>query len=492
MRRGASRTVVPQIVVLVAMLLLVMFAMNEAGKPENWEWMGFEKQGADAVSDSNSGQIAAAEASKLASEATQEPTFKLSPAQSSVPKLAKLTEDISQNEIEVTPDLDSVKASLGGAEVNQATSGSASASEFWRSILGKMNSEQQSNFLKMLRSMRHSKTLDPEIRESCTSLVKVIARNRDQYHQALFDQLTLAIDGSEEKRKLSSDLFESQAVWDKKILPAFNATVKGEDFTLAQLQAVNRLQTTIDPILFDQVLDETAIGWAGDAEAWKRVWEYVSGATGQLVSEQTAPSFKPVTRIELMSQPKYYRGKPIKVEGWVRAARIDTVGENSELGIPHQYIFWVRPKETKQGPYCIYAHELPAGFPELSNQFQDLNEHIEVEGYFFKIRTYVAADSSATTSPLIVASKLTRIAPVEHTSVNSWQPSRAFLIGALLLMPVLATAIAWFAFRSTQTKSYQPGAKTAGKIDKTLGALSSDPNVQTDREKIQALYDSEP
>ena len=497
MRWGGSRVVMPQIFVLVAMLLLVIFAMNEAGKPKNWEWMGFEKQATASVNDSGSDQSSdqvTAEAAKLASEATEELRFKsAAPAQTSVSQLAKLSEDTSQNDsIEVDLDLDSIKSSLEGTEASQATSGSASAIEFWRSILGKMKPEQQSTFLKMLRSMRHGKTLDPAIRQSCTSLVKIITRNRDRYHQALFDQLTLAIDGSEEKKKLSSDLFESQAVWDKKILPAFNATLKGEDFTLAQLQAVNRLQTTIDPILFDQVLDKTAIGWVGDAEAWKRIWEIVLGSpTETLVPEETPASFKPVTRIELMSQPKHYRGKPIKVEGWVRSARIDTIGEDSELGIPHQYILWVRPKETKQGPYCIYAHEMPADFPKLSKQFQDLNEYVEVEGYFFKVRTYVAADSSATTSPMIVASKLTRIAPVVHTSVNNWQPSRWFLIVALLLMPILAAAIAWWAFRSTQTKSYQPGAKTAGKIDQTLGDLASDPSVQTDREKIQALYDSD-
>ena len=504
MRRGRSAT--PQVLVLVVMLLLVLFARYEAGKPENWEWMGFEEQGTATVNESSSDQGSALVADGTASSVarlTEEqrsvevPRFKSAPTGSTVSKLAQLSEvDPPNDSIDVVPDLDSIKASIetgGNVEQGQAGSGSASASEFWRSILGKMKPEQQSNFLKMLRSIRHSEPLDPEIRQSCASLVRVIGKNRDKYHQALFDRLTLATDGSEEKRKISSDLFESQSVWDKKIFPAFNATVKGEDFTLAQLQAVSRLQTTLDPILFDQVLDKTAIGWAGDSEAWKRTWEIVlGGPEGALTAEEAPPSFEPVTRIELMSQPKYYRGKPIKVKGWVRSARFDKIGENSKLGIPHQYILWVRPKETKQGPYCVYAHELPAGFPELKgDEFQDLNEHVEIEGYFFKIRTYVATDNTALNSPLIVASKLNRIAPVEHIVVNNWQPSRTFLIGALLLMPVLATAIAWWAFRSTKTKPYQPGAKTAGKIDKTLGALATDSSVQTDREKIQALYDSE-
>ena len=54
MRRGRSAT--PQVLVLVVMLLLVLFARYEAGKPENWEWMGFEEQGTATVNESSSDQ----------------------------------------------------------------------------------------------------------------------------------------------------------------------------------------------------------------------------------------------------------------------------------------------------------------------------------------------------------------------------------------------------------------------------------------------------
>ena len=223
MRRGRSAT--PQVLVLVVMLLLVLFARYEAGKPENWEWMGFEEQGTATVNESSSDQGSALVADGTASSVarlTEEqrsvevPRFKSAPTGSTVSKLAQLSEvDPPNDSIDVVPDLDSIKASIetgGNVEEGQVGSGSASASEFWRSILGKMKPEQQSNFLKMLRSIRHSEPLDPEIRQSCASLVRVIGKNRDKYHQALFDRLTLATDGSEEKRKISSDLFESQSV----------------------------------------------------------------------------------------------------------------------------------------------------------------------------------------------------------------------------------------------------------------------------------------
>jgi len=492
-RFGRTKFEVPQLLVLVVMLLLVIYAMHEAGDPKNWEWMGFKDQPAQ------SDQLAAPQPeSPSDASGNSQPQFKsiAKPAESQIPTQASNRQpDLQSEPIKVDADLNAISSTLK-ATVSENTSSPALeiVSEFWRSIISKMKPEQQTTLMKMLLSMRRGEPLAPEIVEPCKSLVPIISRNRDKFHQELFDQLTLTADGTQEKKDLSAGLFDSQAVWEQKILPAFKATVQGEDFTLAQLQAIHQLQATIDPILFEQVQDSTAIGWAGDSGSWKRIWEMVAGRPeGALATKEPTPSFKPVTRIELMSQPEFYRGQPISVEGWVRSALKSEVGANSELGISQKYTMWIRPKETKQGPYCVYAHQLPEDFPELTDQFQDLNEQVKIEGYFFKIRTYVASDKqkSVLTSPVIVASGVTRVAPVEYTSVHKWQPNRATLVIAFLLMPILATAIAWWAFRYSKTNSYQPGKKTADKIDKTLGALASDPAVQTDREKIQALYDSD-
>jgi len=489
-RFGRTKFEVPQLLVLIVMLLLVIYAMHEAGDPKNWEWMGFKDQPAQ------SDQLAAPQPeSPSDASVNSQPQFKSVAKPQTLSQRSNGQLDIRSEPIKVDADLGAISSTLK-ATMSQDTSDPSLeiASEFWRSIINKMKPEQQTTLMKMLLSMRHSEPLAPEIVEPCKSLVSIVSRNRDKFHQELFDQLTLTTDGTQEKKDLSTGLFDSQAIWEEKILPAFKATIQGEDFTLAQLQAIHQLQATIDPILFEQVQDDTAIGWTGDSGTWKRIWEMAAGRPeGALVIKEPTPSFKPVTRIELMSQPEFYRGQPISVEGWVRSALKSNVGANSELGISRKYTMWIRPKETKQGPYCVYAHQLPENFPELTDQFQDLNEQVKIEGYFFKIRTYVASDKqkSVLTCPVIVASKVTRVAAAEYTSVHKWQPNRSTLVIAFLLMPTLATAIAWWAFRYSQTNSYQPGKKTANKIDKALRALASDPAVQTDREKIQALYDSD-
>ena len=384
-RMGNFKLVVPHVLVLVIMLLLVIYARHEAGKPENWEWMGFKNQAAQT-------DLAQQESlSKSEELVSSQPEFKSvgNSARSQIPSPPTGGQP-SAEPISVDPDLGAISTAVNVTTTNKNSSDPASeiASEFWRSIINKMKPEQQATLMKMLRSMRRSEPLAPETVESCKSLVSIISKNRNKFHQDLFDQLALTADGTQEKKELSSGLFDSQAVWEEEILPAFQATVKGEDFTLAQLQAIHRLQATLDPIVFDQVQDGTAIGWSGDSDAWKRIWEIVTGGpTGPLALKEPAPDFKQVTRIELMSQPEFYRGQPIKVEGWVRSARESEVSKTSELGISQKYTMWIRPKETKQGPYCVYAHQTPDDFPELTTQFQDLNEQVSIEGYFFKVRT---------------------------------------------------------------------------------------------------------
>ena len=39
-----SKAIRIRLLMLFSMLILIIVAMNEAGKPERWEWMGFEQQ----------------------------------------------------------------------------------------------------------------------------------------------------------------------------------------------------------------------------------------------------------------------------------------------------------------------------------------------------------------------------------------------------------------------------------------------------------------
>ena len=121
------------------------------------------------------------------------------------------------------------------------------------------------------------------------------------------------------------------------------------------------------PAAWDKVQDNTAVGHVGDAGAWADAWQRVDRAT---LSDLTTA--EEVQRVQLMSQPNSYRGSLVKLRGWVRSARfvdrpIAALGQADAQyrGKVGHYEFWIRPEETNAGPYCVYALNLPAGFPEV-------------------------------------------------------------------------------------------------------------------------------
>lgn len=466
----STRAIRLRLFTLFGMLILVIVLMKEAGKPERWEWMGFE----------NEQKI---QLDSKRPDSQQDDGFDAEPVDLESPLELDTPLRVGGNSavLNAEPPLDSLVAAIpnGASDGSYPSAGVA----FWGPLFRKMSANQQQTLLLLLKSMRQGSPVPKDRQEMVAGIVDILQRKRQEFHQQLFDQLAIAPNGSTEKTKLANDLYESQDTWDKKIFPAMSAAARREEITISQQQAIVRLQRIIDPLLLQQVQDRTSIGWTGDSGAWKRLWEKTLF--------ENPPKFDPVTRIQLISQPDVYRGKPVSVEGWVRSARRETLSADSEIGIPNYYILWVRPKESKLGPYCVYSKSLPAGFPQVSDQFTDVNQHVRIDGYFFKVRTYVAGDSTVSNSPVIIARSLVPIEAVSFTSVNRWQPSRTTLFALLALIPVVATGLAWWAFRTSETARYVPGGKTEQRINTSLEELVGDPRVQTDREKIMSLYETD-
>jgi hypothetical protein len=252
------------------------------------------------------------------------------------------------------------------------------------------------------------------------------------------------------------------------------------------------------PAGWESVQDNTAVGHVGDADAWANAWRKVDEAT--LSDLQSATE---VQRIQLMSQPISYRGRWVKVQGWVRSARfvdrpVKALGQTASdyQGRAGHYEFWIRPEETNAGPYCIYGLTLPAGFPEVGNSFAELNEKVEVTACFFKNRSYVAADEKPNVCPLLLAASFTRLNTdgrahdQRGATSKPWIPDAPTMIGIVITFALLAAALAWLAKRTTQSPRYQPGERTTERIHDSLDRLTDDPAVMTDREKVLQLQDT--
>ena len=481
-----SRTIRVKLLMLFAMLIAVMVLMKEAGKPERWEWMGFEKPNTIKIEgdvwNSESGSIPADSGQAIVESQPNKPNRSAtSAADTSVQSSGPITISVNQfgptGETSATQPV--VRFDVPGIQPDYPVAAAA----FWNSTFRRLNSDQQTILLRLLKNMRHGQVLAADQQPSAQQIVRWLQSHREQFHQTLFDELALTADGTPEKTRLANEMYESQEIWEKKIAPAMEAASHGDDFTMAQSQAVWRLQRVLDPLLYQQVQDRTSLGWKGDSAAWIRIWEKVTS--------DELPTYKPVSRIELMGQPKVYRGEPVTVGGWVRLARKKTLGPESELGLSHYYILWVRPQETTLGPFCIYTMTLPEGFPTVTETFSEVNENVRVNGYSFKVRNYIADGSSVSECPVIISRGLAEVKTPEFSSVNRWQPSRSTLTITFILIPLLAIGMAWLAFRNSKTRRYMPSKNSRQKIDQSLSSLANDPRVQTEREKVMSLYESE-
>jgi hypothetical protein len=344
------------------MLLAVMVLMNEAGKPERWMWMGFEEStgpslelpGGTVASDSNRGQAPTLDISPLDPASLE--------AQTAGETAQSATIQLDQSD---RPRLQS-EASLNYPSLAQ---------EFWTLIFREMDTSDKKKLFRLNRAILKNQAIAKSERPACLRLTNLLDIRRKQFHARVFDRLTLLPEGSSEKTKLANDLYESESVWKDKILPAYQAVLQETDFTVGQRKQVEQMQSLLDAIVFNEVQDRTSIGWRGDSPAWNRAWER---AEDEAISDAI-----PVTHLQLCSQPDIYRGRQVTVEGWVRSARRKKADGGEVETHPH-YELWLRPADTNVSPYCVYSRNLPDGFPELADQFQDLNELVRISGQFFQ------------------------------------------------------------------------------------------------------------
>ena len=477
-----SKAIRLKLLMLFSMLILIIIAINEAGKPERWEWMGFD-QPPTSVKTMDLGHQADQTAAKIEFEQnTGERNADPTPGN----KTGILSSEKSNSTFSVAPSTDRAPPVLVGTYQGDYP---IAAVQFWENLFRKLPPDPQSCFLRLVTRIRNGITTPEDQQAEAKRVVQTIKRERDSYEQTLFDKLAVATDGTPEKIELLNQLNESQDIWTDKIFPALSESSSGRDTTLSQQNAVIRLQTVIDGLLLQQVQDHTSLGWTGDSGSWIRMWEKVTSSASPVAELAGAA---PVKRIELMGQPSVYRGQPIAIEGWVRSARKKRLPTDTALGINHYYILWVRPRESKLGPYCIYSQKIPDSFPTLSNEFTDVNQLVQVQGYFFKIRNYIAADSSVQECPIIIAPNLQVLESAPMPLLDKWQPSRLTLTTAFVIIPLGATLIAWFAFQTSRTRQQSPAKSTKKRIHDSLGSLVESPEVQTDREKIMALYETNP
>jgi hypothetical protein len=476
-----------KMLMLIGMLGLVLFAMSEAGKPENWAWMGFDKQ-------------AAPISSEAASPATPRETVR-QPNDDRPPATVSIQNDLASDSAS-TANPTSV-ASPSPATTSNSTITIAPDSDlpiesvrFWSQQFAELNKQQRNDLFKIVGQLGGEfQASAPKVTPSQIALIAAIKKDRSEFNNRLLDLMNSPSHDANEKAAISANLFEADQLWAKKIMPSLEAFAIGDDITLSQQLAIKKLQNVLDEGAFGRVQDKTALGWTGDSIAWKRMWAKIHSGLLKTTPPQN------VTRIQLIGQPDVYRGKTVSLQGFVRSIESRTTKPDSAVlspdvtaapALPDHFAIWLEPFESKSGPLCVIAPALPAnltgdGQPLDRATLLERNLLARIDGVFFKNRSYQAADQSVRNAPVILSNQIRLQSQPDWSPMSAWSLSRTSMAASIAIIPLIAIGLAWLAFRSSATRKRIPSDKGQQQLNVFLGDLKDDPNVQTDLEKVQSI-----
>ena len=470
--------------------------MNEAGKPENWAWMGFEKSSSSSKSkdrsDSPNSTTNVDADSDSESPANKTPGLSAEPSQAnndaspSIDSTTRLKSDpsrskVSRSETNPSKPIRLTEYSPDLKQTSQPTALPTESAKFWSSFFASLETAEQVDLISILEASQDE--LPPAKRPAATTAqTNLVARAEQQYqafNNKILDRLQSIPHGTKKRSQVSQDLIDADKFW-KRISPALTAFLESQDITLVQRQAVVDLLHHLDVDALTFVQDKTAVGWTGDSVAWKRSWNLIHQTK---IGE---PTF--AKRIQLIGQPREFRGKPVKVYGFVRDIETRTAAPNSSIAgqdaeIPY-YILWVEPSDSDAGPYCIYSLNVPAELPRSRDELVKYQQLATFNGIFFKNRTYQAADRTVQYCPLILTDGF-------EVKPPPLKLSRTWMTAALALVPILGVGIVWYAVRSTVGRKRLPSKKSQEETNAFLGDLKNDPSIKTDLENIQAIAEHE-
>ena len=236
------------------------------------------------------------------------------------------------------------------------------------------------------------------------------------------------------------------------------------------------------------VRDGAPVGRAQEGVAWLMIWHRIL-ADQQNTKAQNSEQSVAVTQLELNSRPQSFRGKKVAFRGHVRSARMQTV-KNHELGIEKYYILWIKPEEKSTFPYCVYALDLPNGFPPVQRETVEMNEKVQVTGTFFKVRSY-QAKGGLRECPLVLADMPEWMPGEKDTAAETPVviPSWPVMAGALCLIALGAAGLAFLVYRTTSTPRAE-SAEAEAEISKDIEALQHNPAVETVSDRLRKMSEN--
>ncbi len=460
-----------RLLMLFGMFFGVIYAMTVAAKPETWERLGFgevkPKEEVQAKQNMLRTGLAEGEQNEDIQIQPEEPLIRSGNGSNNQDSVKSVSDGPNQEDEQFEVRLLSLEKKIKA--VND---------DFWRQVYDRLSERNRKQLYSLIRFAENEITADSATIELFQKLTDALKRWRNEYESKLFEHLAnFPADKEEEKKAWSEILYQVQAKWRDRSLPALTDRLYDREPAENTAEALGDVRRSVKRQALIRVRDGTSISRTKDAIPWLFTLD-------EMLHPDVYPPESPtdVSRVELSSQPVSYRGKWVRFRGRVRSAKMWRM-QDHELGVEQLYVLFLKPEENSTLPYCVVATQLPEGFPAVERQAVEMDEVVEVTGQFFKVRSY-RAQGGWRECPLVMCHEPVWF-PKEEVAVKSTVqlPGTPWIIAMVSIIAVLAIGVAVLVY--TSTSSPRSGAEAEGEDVATgLERLANDPNVETVSERL--------
>ncbi len=426
-----------RVLLLAGLLLLVLLMMNEAQKAENFHWLWYLQ-----------GQPIPDEQGARVDTRMRESGLSSDPDSEFGPLVTGIRADQQPSPTPSLPALpDAPEPFSDSARLAQART------DAWSGLMQAMDLDMRQRFLRGLKAARDGQPADPATRQAWPDLVQWLDEGWNHYLQQArqsLDDEEIAL--TEDERSQWRDILDHmQQQWQERSLSALKHLAESPPSTTEHQTEIQSIQAELDTVFLAEVRDNTVFR-AAETDAWFRLFERLASNDVGDPSRMGAPL---VSFGQLFKQPDVYRGRLVTVQGAARRAEFMEAPANI-YGIANYFRLWLQPSGSNS-PIVIYSLEIPEHFPAAGiagapGSIVDMDEPVEITGFFFKRWPYPAQDG-------------TRLAPVLLSRTVSWSPGSigvadperlpgwtfwlGLIAGTALFGAGVATLAHWFSGRST-------------------------------------------
>lgn len=452
----SSRMVQIRIFILVALLIGVLAAMNEARKPSTWSFLGFRESEIPAEQKEKAKTTRSQRA--LETRFVQEPEVDQEIGQFQVVK----TFDPSKSTIDpnAAPQEDVEESSFQEPELVKAEA------YFWESAYSKLSHNEKTALFLLLRNCDGQQSLDDKIGQQWNSTSGKIDALRQSYYSKIMQTIESIPEQQDEQEKWSRVLSLLKIDWDGRAMKGLQKLANQEtEISELEQNALGRIESQLNDVAIKYVEDNSLNNRKNDMQTWNRL---VNLSTELSVDQIRSESTGEVSRLQLYEQHGFYRAKVVTLKGTLFfAEKISSKSEYS--GVDYFYSLWIRPDDDFNNLVNIYITEIPDGFPmdraidESARTKRNFAEKIEIDAFFYKKRVY-DAQLDQQICPLLITRSFKWIKKEELIS-QSDLPTWPVGIIAVFAIMFLAVFVSRWAFTHAEKQAQSKEGFQIGKRD---------------------------